>query len=81
MQAIEFETYLENGFIQLPAFYQDWQKGKHVKDILLSDDEIKQPQPDKPLSCLDLIQEDVGIIENAPSDLSTNPAYLNGYGK
>jgi hypothetical protein len=33
------------------------------------------------LSCLDLIKEDVGVIENAPSDLSTNPAHLKGYGE
>ena len=33
------------------------------------------------LSCLDLIKEDIGVIENAPSDLSTNPAYLKGYGE
>ena len=27
---------------------------------------------EKKISCLDLIQEDIGIIENAPCDLSTN---------
>ena len=32
-------------------------------------------------SCLDLIKEDIGAIENAPSDLSTNPTYLKGYGE
>lgn len=36
---------------------------------------------EKNLSCFDLIQEDIGIIENAPSDLSTNPNYLAGYGQ
>ncbi len=40
MQAIEFETHLQNGFIPLPAFYQNWQQGKKVKVILLGDDSV-----------------------------------------
>jgi hypothetical protein len=38
MQAIEFETYLENGLIHLPASYQHWQEGKQVKVIVLVDE-------------------------------------------
>ena len=38
MQAIEFETHLENGLIHLPASYQHWQNGKQVKVILLVDE-------------------------------------------
>lgn len=38
MQAIEFETHLENGLIHLPASYQHWQEGKHVKVIVLVDE-------------------------------------------
>jgi hypothetical protein len=46
MQAIEFETHLENGLIHLPVSYQHWQEGKHVKVIVLVDetmeDKVKQ---------------------------------------
>lgn len=38
MQAIEFETHLENGLIHLPVSYQHWQEGKHVKVIALVDE-------------------------------------------
>lgn len=40
MQAIEFETYLENGQIHLPASYQHWQEGKYVKVIVLVDESV-----------------------------------------
>ena len=85
MQAIEFEAQINNGIIQLPSVYNHWQLGKKGKVIVLSDDESSgaelQPQEKVTLSCLDLIQQDVEIIENAPSDLSTNPSHLEGYGK
>lgn len=42
MQAIEFETHLENGMIQLPIPYQHWQEGKQVKVIVLVDETIDQ---------------------------------------
>ncbi|MFA5920046.1 MAG: hypothetical protein WC856_01995 [Methylococcaceae bacterium] len=38
MQAIEFETHLENGLIHLPVSYQHCQEGKHVKVIVLVDE-------------------------------------------
>jgi len=38
MQAIEFETHIENGLIHLPASHQNWQEGKHVKVIVLVDE-------------------------------------------
>jgi hypothetical protein len=40
MQAIEFETHLENGLIHLPVSYQHWQEGKHVKVIVLVDESL-----------------------------------------
>ena len=40
MQAIEFETHLENGLIHLPVSYQHWQEGKHVKVIVLADERV-----------------------------------------
>jgi hypothetical protein len=38
MQAIEFETHLENGLIHLPVSFRHWQEGKHVKVIVLVDE-------------------------------------------
>jgi len=38
MQAIEFETHIENGLIHLPVSHQHWQEGKQVKVILLVDE-------------------------------------------
>jgi len=83
MQAIEFEAQLDNGMIQLPSAYNRWCMGKKVKVIVLDDEAVVDlAQEDKAgLSCLDLIQDDIGIIEDAPRDLSTNPVYLAGYGK
>ncbi len=40
MQAIEFETHLENGGIQLPSSYQHWQERKQVKVIVLAAKQI-----------------------------------------
>jgi len=40
MQAIEFETHLENGLIHLPASFQHWQEGMHVKVIVLVDENV-----------------------------------------
>lgn len=40
MQAIEFETAIENGLIQLPKNLQHWQAVKHVKVIVLADENI-----------------------------------------
>ncbi len=41
MQAIEFETHLKDGVIQLPLSYQHWQEGQHVKVIVLATDNDK----------------------------------------
>lgn len=45
MQAIEFETCLDNGLIHLPLSYQYWQQGKTVKVIVLSNDETSNKIP------------------------------------
>lgn len=45
MQAIEFETCLDNGLIHLPLSYQDWQQGKTVKVIILSNEETSNKNP------------------------------------
>jgi hypothetical protein len=72
MQAIEFETQLNNGMIQLPINYCHWQEGQKVKVIVLGQDDktIKQTSEKQLVSCLDLIQDDIGIIDNAPADLA-----------
>jgi hypothetical protein len=36
MQAIEFDAQLQNGVIHLPASYQHWREGQHVKVIVLA---------------------------------------------
>ncbi len=48
MQAIEFETQLENGLIHLPPSYQHWQTGKQVKVIVLVEDIVLQTVKAKP---------------------------------
>ncbi len=44
---------------------------------------FEDKQPTSTLSCLELAEQYhlVGILENAPIDLSHNPIYLQGYGK
>ena len=51
------------------------------KIIVLSDDEKQIVTDDNNLSCLDKVQGEVGVIVNAPGDLSSNPEYLKGYGE
>jgi hypothetical protein len=46
MQAIEFETRLKNGVIQLPSSYQHWQEGRRVKVIVLVDEGMAETTPD-----------------------------------
>lgn len=41
MQAIEFETQLKDGIVQLPLSYQHWQEGKTIKVILLAEDSVE----------------------------------------
>ena len=83
MQTIEFEAQLNEGIIHLPHAYRHWHEGQKVKIIVLSDDENQADTADnkKTLSCLEMIQADVGVIVNAPDDLSSNPDYLKDYGK
>jgi len=83
MQAIEFEAQLNKGMILLPLAYRHWHEGQKVKIIVLSDDEDRSDVADNKnnMSCLDIIQKDVGVILNAPEDLSSNPEYLKGFGE
>ena len=83
MQAIEFEAQLNKGMILLPLAYRHWHEGQKVKIIVLCDDEDRSDVADNKnnMSCLDIIQKDVGVILNAPEDLSSNPEYLKGFGE
>jgi|WetSurMetagenome_2_1015567.scaffolds.fasta_scaffold08609_5 hypothetical protein len=45
MQAVEFETQLGNGLIQLPLIYSDW-CNRYVKVILLQDEMTKTSKKD-----------------------------------
>jgi prevent-host-death family protein len=48
------------------------QEGKPVARLV--------PIQDAAVSCLDLMRDGIGYIEDGPSDLSTNPHYLENYG-
>jgi hypothetical protein len=41
----------------------------------------QQADESETLSCFDLMQNGLGCIENAPSDLSVNKDYFRGYGQ
>ncbi|MSP27393.1 MAG: hypothetical protein EXR80_02855 [Methylococcales bacterium] len=42
---------------------------------------LKQQEKIETVSCFDLMQDGLGCIDDAPSDLSVNKNYLSGYGK
>ena len=48
------------------------QEGKPVARLV--------PFEDDEVSCLDLMQEGIGCIDDGPIDLSTNPKYFEWYG-
>jgi hypothetical protein len=52
MQAIEFETQLKDGMVQLPPSYQHWQDGKTIKVILLAEDNIESVTETKKTSAI-----------------------------
>ncbi|MFI3220686.1 MAG: hypothetical protein QX189_16445 [Methylococcales bacterium] len=41
----------------------------------------QQEEETETVSCFDLMQDGLGCIDDAPSDLSVNKSYLSGYGK
>ena len=45
MQAIEFESILHNGHLEIPKNYHN-RKGRHVKVILLSDEQPAEQKAD-----------------------------------
>ncbi len=59
-------------------------KGLSQKELILSlvNEEMMEYEVEpKPGSLLDRMQHLVGIIEDGPTDLSTNPKYMEDFGK
>ena len=52
-------------------------------DVLGLFDDLQTKPAKLPLSCFELAKQHnlVGTLEDAPSDLSHNPIYMQGYGK
>lgn len=57
MQAIQFESHIDDGMIEVPARHRSWQ-GRHVKVILLTEDDV-QPSTLR-LSALDILARTAG---------------------
>ncbi|RNC85773.1 MAG: hypothetical protein ED557_03080 [Balneola sp.] len=59
-------------------------KGVSQKEVimnLVNEEIVEYEVTPKPGSMLEKMQKYVGIINDAPSDLSTNPKYLEGLGE
>jgi hypothetical protein len=83
MQTIAFEAQINEGIIHLPQAYRHWHEGQKVKIIVLSEDENQAVTAENKnnVSCLDMIQAEVGVIVDAPKDLSSDQEYMKGYGE
>ncbi|MGZ8222368.1 MAG: hypothetical protein ACXWT0_12040 [Methylobacter sp.] len=57
MQAIEFESILHNGKLELPKLYQNWD-GRHVKVILLTDEPPTEQKADAVFKLLTELSDD-----------------------
>jgi hypothetical protein len=79
IEVIDFIDFLKNRSRPNPPIEQAKALNQNKNHYLQPD--LNQATEKPALSCLDLIKEDIGIIQDAPSDLSTNPTYLQGYGK
>ncbi|MAO64568.1 MAG: hypothetical protein CL666_06185 [Balneola sp.] len=59
-------------------------KGVSQKEVIMSlvNEEVVEYEVEaKPGSLLDRMQHLVGIVEDGPTDLSTNPKYMEDFGK
>ena len=81
IEVIDFIDFLKNRSRPNQLIGQSKALQNETKSVQEDQQDINRHAGKLALSCLDLIKEDVGVIENAPSDLSTNPAYLKGYGE
>ncbi|MDM8558757.1 hypothetical protein [Candidatus Parabeggiatoa sp. HSG14] len=77
MQAIEFNSYVHEGTIKIPANYQDWY-GTKIKVILLRQDTLTSkmetpvvsPPPQRPIDLAkDKFQVPPQFFEELPEDL------------
>ncbi len=57
MQAIEFESILHNGHLEIPKNYHNWE-GRHVKVILLSDEQPAEQKVDAVFRLLSELSDD-----------------------
>ena len=57
MQAIEFESILHNGQLEIPKLYQNWE-GRHVKVILLADEPPTEQKADTIFKLLSELSDD-----------------------
>ncbi len=57
MQAIEFESILHNGKLELPKLYQNWD-GRSVKVILLTDEPPTEQKADAVFNLLTELSDD-----------------------
>ena len=57
MQAIEFESILHNGRLEIPMHYQNWE-GRHVKVILLTDEPPTEQKADAVFKLLTELSDD-----------------------
>jgi len=57
MQAIEFESILHNGQLEIPKHYQNWE-GRHVKVILLADEPSTEQKADAVFKLLTELSDD-----------------------
>jgi hypothetical protein len=81
IEVIDFIDFLKNRSRPNQLIGQSKALQNETKSVQEDQQDINRHAGKLALSCLDLIKEDVGVIENAPSDLSTNPAHLKGYGE
>ena len=81
IEVIDFIDFLKNRSRPNQLIGQSKVLQNETKSVQEDQQDINRHAGKLALSCLNLIKEDVGVIENAPSDLSTNPVHLKGYGE
>lgn len=86
MYAIEFEADITGDTFTVPADLKNQLDSfQHVKIIMLMNKEnsVSVSNTAETISCLALadVHQLTACIKNAPSDLSGNPIYMQGYGE
>ncbi len=60
VQAIEFESTIYNGHIEIPKLYSNWE-GRHVKVILLVEDQASEQKDEKVFKVLTELSDDFSV--------------------